>query len=69
MGEVFVSKLRPLGSSAGVIVPREVLEKEGLSIGSDVKLAVVKQDFKLLDKLIGTVRERAPFKRDRRDRI
>ena len=65
----FVSKVRPLGSSAAVIVPKEVLRKEGIEMGADIKLLVVTQDFSLLDKLMGSAGHCKPFVRDRRDRI
>lgn len=66
---VFVSKLRPLGSSSAVIVPKAVLQKEGLKIGQEVRVAIINQDFTLLDELMGTMKDAKPFVRDRRDRI
>ncbi len=65
----FISKLRPIGSSAAAIVPKEVLDHEGLKMGQEIKLVVVTQDLGLLDKLMGTMKGAKPFVRDRRDRI
>lgn len=69
MSMVFVSKLRPIGSSACVIVPKEVLEQEGLKMGEELTLSIVSRDFSRLEKLFGSAKGAKPFVRDRRDRI
>ncbi len=65
----FVSKIRQLGSSCAVIVPKEVLQKEGIKLGQEVKFLVVTQDFSRLEKLFGSAKGAKPFVRDRHDRI
>lgn len=67
--EVFVSKIRPIGSSYGLIIPKEIVEEEKLDFGSTVKVGIIKQNLKLLDSLIGTMKGAKPFVRDRRDRV
>ena len=65
--DVFVSKIRPIGSSYGLIIPKEVVEEEKLEFGNTVKVGIIKQNLKLLDKLAGTIKGATPFERDRRD--
>ena len=69
MAEVFVSKVRPIGSSLGVLIPKEVVEAEGLMPGKEVNVSVFTPDFKALEKLFGSVKNAKPFERDRRDRV
>ncbi len=47
MTDVFKSKIRPLGSSACVLIPKEQLEAEGLKIGDEIDVAILphKKDF------------------------
>ncbi len=66
--QVFVSKVRPLGSSLGVIIPREVIKEANLSSGSEVHVSILQPDFSALDRAIGSMRGAKPFVRDRRDR-
>ena len=69
MVDVFVSKVRPVGSSLGVIIPKAVIDAEGLADGKEVRVSVFNTDFSRLRKLMGTVAEKVPFERDRRDRV
>lgn len=66
--QVFVSKVRPLGSSLGVIIPSEVIKEANLSSGSEVHVSILQPDFTALDRAIGSMRGAKPFVRDRRDR-
>ena len=66
--QVFVSKVRPLGSSLGVIIPSEVVKEANISEGSEIRLSILQSDFSALDKLMGSMRGAKPFVRDRRDR-
>ena len=66
--QVFVSKVRPLGSSLGVIIPAEVIKEANLSSGSEVHISIFQPDFRALDRAMGSMRGAKPFVRDRRDR-
>jgi len=66
--QVFVSKVRPLGSSLGVIIPKEILKEANLSEGSEIRLNIVNTDYSALDRMMGSMRGAKPFVRDRRDR-
>jgi sorbitol-specific phosphotransferase system component IIA len=69
MVQVFKAKVRPIGSSAGIIIPQEVLLAEKLAPGEEAEFAVIHRNFALLDNLMGTMKGAKPFVRDRRDRI
>ncbi len=69
MSGVFISKVRPIGTSLCVILPKSVVQAENLASGKEIGLAVVHRNLKLLDDLIGTMKNAKPFIRDRQDRI
>lgn len=69
MADVFVSKVRQIGDSLGVLIPKEVVAREKLKVGKDIELGVIHRDFSQLEKLFGSVKETVPFERDRRDRV
>ncbi len=67
--DAFVSKVRPVGSSLGIIIPKDVVDAEHLESGSEVRVSIIRPDFRKLKALMGTVVEKVPFDRDRRDRV
>ncbi len=67
---MFVSKVRPIGSSSGIIIPKDILESEHIRSGEEVLVSIRKPgDWKRLEALMGTVKEKMPFHRERNDRI
>jgi len=69
MAEIFVSKVRPIGSSLGVIIPKEIIDEEKLEAGEKVQVSILKRNFKAIDELFGTMKGAKAFERDRRIRI
>ena len=72
MSTVFEGKIRRLGNSMAVIIPKEILEETGAKEGDVVKLAVPipKQRRKeVLKKMAGIDAESEPFTREKRDRF
>ena len=70
MGEVFRSTIRPLGSSACVLIPKEQLDKEGLKIGDKIDVALLKhRNPEAIDNLFGIAKHfTKPFVRDKKTR-
>lgn len=71
MGKVFEGRVRRLGNSMAVIIPREVLLEEGITEGDLVKLTIPIDSGKrkLVWKRIAGIDEgAAPFERDKTDR-
>jgi len=65
---VFESKVRQVGSSFGVLIPKEVLEEDKLRKDQRVKVAIIKKDLSLLEKAFGSVKTK-PFERGHKDRV
>jgi len=72
MSTVFEGKVRRLGNSMAVIIPKEILEESGVHEGDVLKLSIPisKQKRKeVLKKMAGLDVGSKPFERDKRDRI
>ncbi|MBI5226964.1 hypothetical protein HY988_00115 [Candidatus Micrarchaeota archaeon] len=69
MNEVFRSKIRPLGTSACVLIPKEKLDEMGLTMGDEVDIALlVHRRASELEKIFGSAKGTKPFKRDKTTR-
>jgi len=66
--EVFEGKIRRVGTSLGVLIPKEVVAIDKIKEDETVKVAILKKDISLIDKMFGSVKAR-PFKRDHKDRV
>ena len=67
--QVFETKLRKVGGSWGAIIPNEVIKQERLGKGEKIQLAVIKKDYKLIDKMFGSAPNTSSFKRHHKDRV
>lgn len=67
---LFKTKVRRVGTSLGVLLPKELAKKEHIKEGEEIELALLKKR-KLQEvlKLMGTAKNAKPFERDRTDRI
>lgn len=68
---VFVKvKVRRVGTSLGVLLPKELTEKEHIKEGEEIEVSVFKgKNLEDVMKLMGTAKGAKPFERDRMDRI
>ena len=70
MTELFKAKLRRIGTSVGLLVPKLVIEEEKLKVGQEVEVSLLKKrKLEEVWKLIGTAKGTKPFERDRIDRL
>jgi len=72
MSTVFEGKVRRLGNSMAIIIPKEILEETGAKEGDAVKLSVLvpKQRRKnVLKKIAGIDAGSRPFTREKSDRF
>jgi len=70
MSELFKAKVRKVGTSIGILIPKGVVKQEKIKIGQEVQFSILKQ--KRLDevwKLIGTAKGTKSFERDSIDRL
>lgn len=66
--EVFEGKVRQVGSSFGVLIPKSVVKNDNIKKNQTVKVVIMKKDLSLLEKAFGSVKTK-PFKRDHQDRV
>jgi len=72
MSEVFEGKIRRLGNSMAVIVPKEILEETGVKEGDVVKLSIPISKSKRIEamrRMAGIDSSAEPFTREKRDRF
>ncbi len=72
MSAVFEGKVRRLGNSMAVIIPKEILAEVGVKEGENLKLVIPisKQTRKkVIKKMAGIDAGTRPFEREKRDRI
>ena len=70
MTESFKAKVRKVGTSIGVLIPKGVAEQEKIKVGEEIQLSISKQRrLEEVWKLIGTAKGTKPFVRDRIDRL
>ena len=69
MPELIKSKVRRIGSSYGVIIPREYLREQHIEEGEEVEVALLKgKRLAAIEKAFGMAKGAKPFVRDRTDR-
>jgi len=72
MSQVFEGKVRRLGNSMAVIIPKGVLEEAGVKEGDIVKLSLPIPKSKrreVLKKIAGVDSLAEPFRREKRERV
>ena len=66
--ELFESKIRRVGTSFGVLIPKENASKNKLKEGLKVEVAIIRKDPKFIDAMFGSVRA-GPFQREHIERV
>lgn len=70
MSKLFKAKVRKVGTSLGVLIPKEVAEQEQIREGMEVEVGLLRaRKVNEVLKLFGTARGAKPFARDRKDRL
>ena len=70
MAELFTAKVRKVGTSLGVLIPKEYAMQEKIKEGEEIEIGIVKR--RKLDevlKLFGSAKGAKQFERDRTDRL
>jgi antitoxin component of MazEF toxin-antitoxin module len=63
---VFKTKVRTVGTSLGVLIPKEVIEELKIREGEEIDVAVLKQKrIEEIKSLFGIAKGAAPFVRER----
>jgi len=70
MSELFKAKVRKVGTSLGVLIPKEVIEEEKIKEGEEIELNLMKKiKLEEIEKMFGIAKGAKPFERDRIDRL
>lgn len=70
MSELFKAKVRKVGTSLGVLIPKRIAEQERIKEGQEIEVSLLKKrNIEEVFKLMGTAKGTKPFVRDRTDRL
>ncbi len=70
MGEMFEVKVRKVGTSLGILLPKEVVVREQIKEGEKVEVGLLKKRrLELIEKAFGIAKKAKPFKRNYSDRL
>ncbi|MCH7902815.1 hypothetical protein IIC68_03610 [archaeon] len=65
----FEGKVRQVGTSLGVLIPKEIISKGKIKKNQIITLAVIEKDLTAIDRAFGSAPNTKPFKRDHKDRV
>ncbi|MEM5836399.1 MAG: hypothetical protein QW058_01400 [Candidatus Aenigmatarchaeota archaeon] len=68
MVETFKAKVRSVGTSLGILIPKEIAEREKVREGEIIQVSIVKPNLKEVMKLFGTAKSSSKFERDHKNR-
>ena len=74
MTTVFEGKVRRVGNSLAVIIPKEILDEAGAGEGEDIKVSILSKQAQrkkgeTIERIAGIHHDTKPFVRDRSDRL
>ena len=70
MPETFTVKVRKVGTSLGVLIPKGIVEMEQIKEGEEIEVSLIKKKvLKDVLELFGTARPSGHFERERVERI
>jgi antitoxin component of MazEF toxin-antitoxin module len=72
MPETFKAKVRNVGTSLGILIPKEVVVKEKIKTGEEIKVTMLKtnaKNIKELLKLFGSAKGASSFRREHKERM
>ena len=62
--------MRKVGSSLGILIPKEVADAENVKEGEEIDVSILKErKLEAIRKLFGSVKNAKSFERDREDRL
>ena len=68
MSDIFKAKVREVGTSLGVLIPKEVAKDMKIKKGEEIRVSILKPDLRALCESFGIAKSAKPFERDHRDR-
>ncbi|MEM5793684.1 MAG: AbrB/MazE/SpoVT family DNA-binding domain-containing protein [Candidatus Aenigmatarchaeota archaeon] len=64
MPEVFKTKIRVVGTSLGVLIPKKIAVEQNVKEGEEVEIALLKPDKKAVEKAFGIAKGKLKFERE-----
>ena len=68
MQTAFRAKVRKIGSSFGVLIPKKLLAESSIKEGEEIEISLLKKRPELISKAFGSMKGARHFKRDETDR-
>lgn len=69
METIFKVKIRKIGTSLGVLIPKKMIENKEIKEGEEVEISLLKKRKDLITKMFGIAKGAKPFERYNMDRI
>lgn len=66
---MFKVKVRRIGTSLGVLIPKQLIANKSIKVGEEVEIALLKRKRELIAKAFGIAKGARPFERHDVDRI
>ena len=67
METIFKAKVRRIGSSLGILIPKGLIDKKSVKEGDEIEFALLKRRKELITKLFGVAKGAGGFQRDEID--
>ncbi|GEM_PF-552340 len=67
--ETFKTKVRNVGTSLGLLIPKQIVSEENLKEGQDIEVSILNKNHKLIDESFGIAKGTTKFKRENIDRL
>ncbi|MCW6158953.1 MAG: hypothetical protein LVQ63_05695 [Thermoplasmatales archaeon] len=65
---IFKAKVRRIGTSFGVLIPNQLMEKKSIKEGEEIYLAVLRKRVELIDQAFGMAKGSRHFHREESER-
>lgn len=66
--KTFTAKVRPIGTSLGILLPKEIAKESKIKKGERIEVSILKRDLRLLRKAFGIAKGTSKFERERIER-
>ncbi len=69
MSEKFKTKVRSVGTSLGVLLPKEIAKEMKVKEGESIEISIIKKDKEMIRSMFGKAKGASRFVRDHKDRF
>lgn len=64
MDKIFKGKIRRIGTSLGVLIPKQLIKDENIKEGEEIEIALLKRRKHLIAKAFGVTKGSKPFAKE-----